>query len=678
MPFHRLLKKQIAKYLPEGSEENPALQKFIQAVNDSYFSHERDQELLTHAFDITELEYKEVNESLLKEYEVRKRSIEKLKLAVKKIDLSLDTKFNDENDDLLVIAEYLNGQISERKGIERELNRTVNLLVTLLTNMHSGILVEDENRRILFTNELFCQFFKIPLDPESMRGMDCSQSAEQSKLLFKDPDRFVKRIADILQKKEKVLAEEVQLADGEYLERDFIPIYIHNNYKGHLWHYRNITDRKRDENRLKYLNNTQEAILNGTNYSIIFTDTQGVIRAFNTGAEKMLGYKASEMIDLQTPACIHDPKEIVKRAEELSVELSRTIKPGFEVFVTKAREGGIETLEWSYVRKNGQKFPVSLTVCSIKNAENEITGFLGIARDISEQKYAEEALRSSEEKYKNIIEKSTDIIYKTNNNGYFTYVNPVGERITGFSYQELMIKHFSELIRSDYRKRALLFYRDQVREKRSTSYLEFPIITKEGKERWIGQSVQYTQLTDTDYELTALAIDITERKLHEKTIQLQEEKYRNIIANMNLGLIEVDRNEVIQYCNQGFCNLSGYSKEELIGKNIVDILLTPANEEIIKNKTQQRLDGISDIYEIPVHNKQGELKWWMISGAPNYDDAGNLIGSIGIHLDVTERKILEQELEISKLKAEESSKAKETFLANMSHEIRTPLNAILV
>ncbi|MBL7935927.1 MAG: response regulator, partial [Bacteroidia bacterium] len=79
----------------------------------------------------------------------------------------------------------------------------------------------------------------------------------------------------------------------------------------------------------------------------------------------------------------------------------------------------------------------------------------------------------------------------------------------------------------------------------------------------------------------------------------------------------------------------------------------------------------------PVKNKKGELRWWMISGAPNYDNAGNIIGSIGIHLDITEQKQLELDLELAKSKAEESSKAKEAFLANMSHEIRTPLNAII-
>lgn len=290
---------------------------------------------------------------------------------------------------------------------------------------------------------------------------------------------------------------------------------------------------------------------------------------------------------------------------------------------------------------------------------------------------AEAALRQSEEKYRNIIEKSADIIYKTDRYGVFTFVNPVAERITGYSENELLTKHFSELIREDFQKVANSIYRKQVVFKKATTYLEFPIITKTGKEKWIGQSVQYSPLKDDNFELMALAIDITDRKIAEKTVQLREEKYRNIIANINMGLVEVDLNEVIRYCNQGFCDLSGFTKNELVGKNIVDTLVAEASKNLLVNKTKQRSNGKSDIYEIQIRNKKGEVRWWMVSGAPNYDDAGNLIGSIGIHLDVTERKVLEQELKVSKQNAEESSKAKEAFLANMSHEIRTPLNAII-
>ena len=83
------------------------------------------------------------------------------------------------------------------------------------------------------------------------------------------------------------------------------------------------------------------------------------------------------------------------------------------------------------------------------------------------------------------------------------------------------------------------------------------------------------------------------------------------------------------------------------------------------------------MYSLPVKNKKGEQRWWVISGAPRYNDNGELVGSVGIHLDITEQKSLEEELKIAKQKAEESSKAKESFLATMSHEIRTPLNAII-
>lgn len=294
-----------------------------------------------------------------------------------------------------------------------------------------------------------------------------------------------------------------------------------------------------------------------------------------------------------------------------------------------------------------------------------------------QEKEAREALKLSEQKYRNIIERSTDIIYKTNKKGFFTFVNPVAQRITGFSEAELLNTHFSELIKPEFQNEVKASYKRQVLNGKPTTYMEFPILTKDGKEKWIGQSVQFTPLGPGDFEMTALAMDITSRKIAEKTLQLQEAKYRNIIANINMGLVEVDKNEVIRYCNHGFTVLSGYSTEELIGKNIVDTLIHESSKVILKDKSHQRLNGISDIYEVQIRNKKGEVRWWMVSGAPNYDDAGNLTGSIGIHLDITERKILEQELQISKQKAEESSRAKEAFLANMSHEIRTPLNAII-
>ncbi len=171
--------------------------------------------------------------------------------------------------------------------------------------------------------------------------------------------------------------------------------------------------------------------------------------------------------------------------------------------------------------------------------------------------------------------------------------------------------------------------------------------------------------------------DITERKRSEIQLKKQEEKYRSIIANMNLGLIEVDLQENIKYVNQSFCLMSGYEEHELIGKNAADMFVKDEFKSVIEEKNSSRQRGLSDAYEMNVKTKNSDANWWLVCGAPLYNDKQQHIGSIGIHLDITQQKILERQLMEAKQIAENSVHAKDLFLANMSHEIRTPMNAIL-
>lgn len=166
-------------------------------------------------------------------------------------------------------------------------------------------------------------------------------------------------------------------------------------------------------------------------------------------------------------------------------------------------------------------------------------------------------------------------------------------------------------------------------------------------------------------------------KLKNLQLSLQEEKFRNIIENMNLGILEVDNNDIIQYANNTFSAISGFSLEELKGKNAHKLFTKKSDEKIIKEILNERIKGETGNYEVTVYTKSGDERIWFISGAPNYNDRGEIIGSIGVHLDITERKKLEKALEKARDKAQEASKTKELFLANMSHEIRTPLNIIL-
>lgn len=126
-----------------------------------------------------------------------------------------------------------------------------------------------------------------------------------------------------------------------------------------------------------------------TEYSVIGTDGQGRITAFNVGAERMLGYRADEMLG-RVPDLLHDRAELAARAAELGTE------PSFDVLAHVARSGVAERRRWTYVRKDGSRLPVDLTVTAIRAADGRVTGFIGIGEDVSDRLRAEQALRDSE------------------------------------------------------------------------------------------------------------------------------------------------------------------------------------------------------------------------------------------------------------------------------------------
>jgi two-component system, sensor histidine kinase and response regulator len=134
-----------------------------------------------------------------------------------------------------------------------------------------------------------------------------------------------------------------------------------------------------------------------TQVSIIATDVAGIITVFNTGAEQMLGYAAGEMVGRHTPEIILRPDEIADRAEELSCEFGRAIT-GFDVLVANVCRQKHERREWTFVRKDGSQFAVNLVITAVKNAAGEVTGYLGVAEDITIRKETERQLVTAREK----------------------------------------------------------------------------------------------------------------------------------------------------------------------------------------------------------------------------------------------------------------------------------------
>ncbi|HXB02823.1 MAG TPA: response regulator [Opitutaceae bacterium] len=154
---------------------------------------------------------------------------------------------------------------------------------------------------------------------------------------------------------------------------------------------------RRAETHLHEITALQTGILQNANVAVISTNSAGIIRSFNPTAERWLGWRADELIGLKTLVCLHDPAEIEAYARELSTALGLKIKPGFDVFVEKVRASlsPADEREWSYVRRDGSRFPVWLSVTALRNKRGHITGYFGVASNISDRKKADQALRDA-------------------------------------------------------------------------------------------------------------------------------------------------------------------------------------------------------------------------------------------------------------------------------------------
>ena len=171
--------------------------------------------------------------------------------------------------------------------------------------------------------------------------------------------------------------------------------------------------------------------------------------------------------------------------------------------------------------------------------------------------------------------------------------------------------------------------------------------------------------------------DLTNTYNFNEKIKESEEKYRKIIENMQLGILEVDNTDTITNVYDHFCQLTGYTKEEIIGKKANKLLLKPEDRELIKINLSKREKGISSTYEVPLVKKDGTTAWLLVSGTPIFDHNNKLIGSIGIHYDITKRKQLELDLKQANEIANKVNENEKLFLASITHELKTPINAIL-
>lgn len=240
-------------------------------------------------------------------------------------------------------------------------------LAVLIGSLREAILLEDERRRIELVNQAFCDLFAIPAPPAALIGADCSQAAKQSAPLFADPAGFIAGVSALLAARLPVTGEVLTMADGRVLERDYIPIFIDDVYRGHLWKYRDISARVRDAQRQRAESRWMQMVIDSMMEGLLMArEDNGIIEFANPFAERLFGYEPGAMVGRHV-------RELVGGAVVDDAE-----------FLARAYAQAIGTTsEWVARRRDGSEFPLELQLTEFDPGEGRL--LVGFVRDVSER-----------------------------------------------------------------------------------------------------------------------------------------------------------------------------------------------------------------------------------------------------------------------------------------------------
>lgn len=213
------------------------------------------------------------------------------------------------------------------------------------------------------------------------------------------------------------------------------------------WVARAVEQADDDKEKAEKISSWQQAILNSADLTIISTDLQGTILTCNVGALLQLGYDERDIIGKKTPVFFHDPTELKQRAERLSEYLIKPIEPTFELLITQLNQG-INNLEWMYIRKDGSRLTVRMSITKLYSTQGELTGYLCISRDISQRKLDEQQIAAQQQELRNAYQRNQAVldfanysIIGTDVQGVILTFNKAAEHLLGYQANEVINLH---------------------------------------------------------------------------------------------------------------------------------------------------------------------------------------------------------------------------------------------
>ncbi len=423
-----------------------------------------------------------------------------------------------------------------------------------------------------------------------------------------------------------------------------------------------ISQRKLAEEALRKSEAIQHKIVSNIGDVIVIIDQNGINRYKSPNVENLFGWKPEELVGKSAWNLVH-PDDL-NTAKKIVAEVA--LKPNAS-----------ETTEIKYRRKDGVYVWIEITIVNLLS-DPDIQGFLGNYNDISERKHAQEKIREKDLEFKKLSSNLPDLIFQFTRRPDGTYYVPIAsegiKNIFGCKPEDVIndFTPIGRVIHPDDIERVIA---DIEYSAKHVSYFncEFRVLIPGKPIQWIYSKSTPEKLPDGSITWYGFNADISERKRVEDSLV----KLKTAIEKSEISVVITDENGNIEYANPFFDKISGYSKEEYIGKNSRFLKSAYHSKEFYEEMWNTIKSGQTWEGELYNCNKNGEMYWENTIISPVTNSHNEITNFVAIKTDITQVKNMNSELILAKERAEESDRLKSAFLANMSHEIRTPMNGIL-
>ena len=396
--------------------------------------------------------------------------------------------------------------ITERKKAEKQLAESKELTSGLAEHMKDQVWLMDVNLNMIYISpsveELIgykidelhaCTFDKLLTQTSLNKALDLF-ATEIPRALDAPSDYVLNRSLEL----------EFRCKDGSTIWGENTFSFIrddHGNPVSILSEGRDITERKQIEEKLRESKELYTRLVDTISDPVIHTDLSGNILFVNNKTLQIGGYKREE-IEGHNMLSFLPPEEHAGLIHNISLMM----------------EGKVRLQEYQLIIKDGRKIPFELNGGVLRNEDGTPYGYVVVCRDITERRRTEEALRESEERYRGLVENASDIVFRTDETGHFTFVNPAALLMTGYEEKELIGMHYPKLIRPDMLEETKKFFEQQLIKGIKNTYLEYTILGKDGHEIWLGQNTRLISENGHIVGFQAMARDIMESKRKEAEI----------------------------------------------------------------------------------------------------------------------------------------------------------------